>query len=283
MLHGASGGIMSEIGGGDFGSGFASGAISSLIASGVKAIGNVGFYMDEDYLIYNSFANRNLGLFKAIVISSGGLSGGISSSIAGGNFWKGMQQGLITAGLNHMAKHGAYKSESKTSLLEYKEEMLKAISDRSVVLEKRIASLTSQDKSTEDEIAQLGVLASARVRIESVLGLIAKGQYKVNVGTSTRIEKGRDIHGDLVWGKSKFDLTINYDGNINSLIHETIHVHQVMFSPKFFYQYKLNNSVLSNNYSTEKDAFRVSYSLGDNIGVKSIKGITNEFLKKNGY
>ncbi|MVX34620.1 hypothetical protein [Myroides sp. LoEW2-1] len=40
-----------------------------------------------------------------IVISSGGLSGGISSNIAGGNFWKGMRQGVIVAGLNHMANH----------------------------------------------------------------------------------------------------------------------------------------------------------------------------------
>lgn len=37
------------------------------------------------------------------MIASGGLSGGISSSIAGGNFWSGVRQGLITSGLNHAA------------------------------------------------------------------------------------------------------------------------------------------------------------------------------------
>ena len=37
------------------------------------------------------------------MIASGGLSGGISSSIAGGSFWKGVREGLITAGLNHVA------------------------------------------------------------------------------------------------------------------------------------------------------------------------------------
>lgn len=35
------------------------------------------------------------------MIAGGGLSGGISSTIAGGDFWKGMRQGLITSGLNH--------------------------------------------------------------------------------------------------------------------------------------------------------------------------------------
>src|SRR5690606_15445995 len=32
-------------------------------------------------------------------------SGGISSSIAGGNFWDGARQGIITSGLNHLGNH----------------------------------------------------------------------------------------------------------------------------------------------------------------------------------
>jgi hypothetical protein len=39
------------------------------------------------------------------MIASGGLSGGFSSAIAGGNFWQGVKQGIITSGLNH-AIHG---------------------------------------------------------------------------------------------------------------------------------------------------------------------------------
>ena len=37
------------------------------------------------------------------MIASGGVSGGISSMIAGGNFMDGFRQGLITSGLNHVA------------------------------------------------------------------------------------------------------------------------------------------------------------------------------------
>lgn len=40
------------------------------------------------------------------MIASGGLSGGVSSSIAGGNFWDGAKQGVITSGLNHLAHSG---------------------------------------------------------------------------------------------------------------------------------------------------------------------------------
>ncbi len=36
------------------------------------------------------------------MIAGGGLSGGISSTIAGGDFWQGMRQGLIVSGLNHL-------------------------------------------------------------------------------------------------------------------------------------------------------------------------------------
>src|SRR5690606_11796224 len=39
--------------------------------------------------------------YNAATIAAGGLSGGISSTIAGGNFWAGARQGLITSGLNH--------------------------------------------------------------------------------------------------------------------------------------------------------------------------------------
>lgn len=37
------------------------------------------------------------------MVAAGGLSGGLSSTIAGGNFWKGFRQGIITSGLNHVA------------------------------------------------------------------------------------------------------------------------------------------------------------------------------------
>ncbi|WP_353100633.1 hypothetical protein [Myroides odoratus] len=40
------------------------------------------------------------------MIAGVGLSGGISSTIAGGDFWQGMRQGLITSGLNHAMHMG---------------------------------------------------------------------------------------------------------------------------------------------------------------------------------
>ncbi|WHT40129.1 hypothetical protein QNH98_05760 [Myroides sp. mNGS23_01] len=48
------------------------------------------------------------------MIAAGGLSGGISSTIAGGDFWQGMRQGLITSGLNHVMHMGSDQEGNKT-------------------------------------------------------------------------------------------------------------------------------------------------------------------------
>ncbi len=96
-------------------SGFAAGAISSLVSSGVEALGtdfSKGFGqlgVDKDGGAIMGFAKNSFGsgsAIKAVMIASGGLSGGISSSIAGGSFWKGVREGIITSGLNHAVSHG---------------------------------------------------------------------------------------------------------------------------------------------------------------------------------
>lgn len=58
-------------------SGFAAGAVSSLISSGVQNLGISGGQL-------NKF--RQSDWYNAATIAAGGLSGGLSSWIAGGNF-----------------------------------------------------------------------------------------------------------------------------------------------------------------------------------------------------
>ncbi|WP_312083543.1 hypothetical protein [Epilithonimonas hominis] len=54
----------------------------------------------------SNLITRNPELFKAIMLTSGGLTGGLSSTIAGGKFIDGLKQGLITSGLDHLAHSG---------------------------------------------------------------------------------------------------------------------------------------------------------------------------------
>jgi len=120
-LHGMKSGIMSAIEGGDFLSGFAAGAVSSLVSSGVEALGtdfSKGFGqigVNEDGGAIMGFAKNAFGnssAIKAVMIASGGLSGGLSSSIAGGSFWSGVREGIITSGLNALATSFASKEKN---------------------------------------------------------------------------------------------------------------------------------------------------------------------------
>lgn len=135
-LHGISSGMMNVLNDAKFISGFASGAISSLITSGVEVLGDsskslegisIGMVGGSSALIpqISTFASRNPTLMKAILLTSGGLSGGISSSIAGGKFIDGFKQGIIVAGMNHLAHWVANE-------IEYKEKLKQFLIDRNI-------------------------------------------------------------------------------------------------------------------------------------------------------
>ncbi len=85
--HGTLGGVSTWARGGSFWSGFASGAVSSFVSS-VTEIGCQKLHFSESWT-------------KAALVATGSLSGGVSASMAGGDFWDGVCNGLICAGLNH--------------------------------------------------------------------------------------------------------------------------------------------------------------------------------------
>lgn len=66
---------------------FPAGALSSLTAGAAQSLGS--------------------GTIPTLV--TGGLSGGIGARLTGGDFWDGVQQGLITSGLNHVAHSVSFK------------------------------------------------------------------------------------------------------------------------------------------------------------------------------
>ena len=80
-------GISTEATGGSFWSGFASGATASFVST-ITGISCQEFHVSESWT-------------KAAMVAAGGLSGGVSASMAGGDFWEGACNGLICAGLNH--------------------------------------------------------------------------------------------------------------------------------------------------------------------------------------
>jgi RHS repeat-associated protein len=93
LAHGTLGGGMSAADGGSFGSGFLSGSLSSMMSTGSAGL----------------MGNSKSALAKGLVtVGTGALSGGIGSSIAGGNFWAGVRNGAISSTLNHGIHSGVF-------------------------------------------------------------------------------------------------------------------------------------------------------------------------------
>ncbi|UPT69792.1 MAG: RHS repeat-associated core domain-containing protein [Flavobacterium sp. JAD_PAG50586_2] len=139
-MHGMVGGTMSDIQGGSFASGLAAGAVSSLVSSGIESLGagstqiasNAEAASANGYGLAHitTFASRNPDLYKAIMITAGGVSGGLSSAIAGGDFMDGMRQGLMTSGLNHLGSEWQRVIAEKRFIREIKDACFSITYDR---------------------------------------------------------------------------------------------------------------------------------------------------------
>lgn len=66
--------------------GFLSSASSSLVGSALSMYGKTSLFLNS----------------VAFGYAAAGITGGVSSKIAGGNFWEGARNGVITEGLNHL-------------------------------------------------------------------------------------------------------------------------------------------------------------------------------------
>ncbi len=84
LLHGYLGGYMTMASGGEFASGFFSGGLGTLAASGSGAL----------------LKNSHWGLRFAGMTATSGVVGGLGSEMFGGQFWDGFRNGAISGGLN---------------------------------------------------------------------------------------------------------------------------------------------------------------------------------------
>jgi len=94
LAHGVAQGGISELSGGNFLTGFATGSLGSFAGSGFQDLAP-------------KLASSGVG-----TIAFSAVSGGVGAELTGGNFWQGAGTGAIVAGLNHV--HGMIQ-ESKTA------------------------------------------------------------------------------------------------------------------------------------------------------------------------
>lgn len=287
-FHGMASGLMSKLDGGDFTTGFLSGAVSSLIGSGIGAIGNSGV---GELGKIGSLSTRNPILFKAITITSGALSGGFSSAIAGGKFIDGFKQGLIVSGLNH-ASHDVImelKGGGKTTLADYKDDINKRLDGRISELNEEQNSITEKinkaiskgnnaraDTLKEKRlhvIRQKSILVTHKNRINNLLE--ANHPYEIKLSNSMKIsDRNVNREGSVMWGENNCQLILVHDGNIDIIIHEAVHLEQIILreSEYSILPFKANE-VVSISKSAEYSAWGVSYSLGTTDGITSLDDV----------
>jgi len=243
-LHGIVGGIMSSLEGGSFESGFAAGAISSLVSSGIGALGETTQTANG---ITKTVANKfgQSGWFKATMIASAGLSGGLSSSIAGGSFWAGARQGVIVAAMNHLGNH--FEGISKKSRLD--KEVDAKYGDKA-------DTQAPANTNTVNEVSELPLLKAVRSNSgNQPFTVDSKNEYWPEDGDSKAITVIRSDmkNSDITYFNSSFQ---SYRTLAQIILHENLHAY---FNFKGYYAGLLNNGY--SEYKTIKISEYYTYSL----------------------
>lgn len=295
-MHAISSGVMSAFDGGNGGAAMLSGLVSSFIASGAQALGELGksfelINADTGAGIISTFGSRNPELLKAIMITSGGFSGGISSTLAGGNFWDGMRQGLITSGLNHALSHAVGNKEK--TLSDYEDKINGKLDRRIDKLNQNIARKSARiDRSNNpdrvnnlqekiiDYRSQLTELNNARTVLNYLLS--AENSFNVSVIRGTSTVGDFTFYGTVRWGDNSTSLILNHNG-INTIIHEMIHVYQIVTGEFRYTSFVAGEKIGFYGYGAEISAYRVTYSLSGLSGINRINNINQEYIKSRGY
>ncbi len=162
--------------GGSFKSGFLSGAASSIIGG---------------------FASK--GGDPVLTILAGGLSGGISAELAGGNFWAGARQGLITAGLNHVAHMAASEIQATMAKLEPQPDPLRLEFDGKELRIMRGKHLLKAFPAVSGRVLEDGTFDYSQERQKlGFTGPIPEGNYGVHIEDTQNWEE----IGSLQQGKA---------------------------------------------------------------------------------
>ncbi len=231
LMHGATGGAMSAIDGESFITGFASGAFSSMLSSG---LGGISF--------------KSADLRNAVIIASGGLSGGVGSVIAGGNFWKGVRQGLITAGLNHMMHVGYNALEKKWKV------------------DKWLVEAEENGVDTESKpIESVETVYNSINAVQDLKDMYRAGrgrQYKVSVkpGNVDEYATTNGTKKTMVFYTSAFT---DYRTLFSTIYHEGVHLLQFAYNKHLILSKKHGRSVT--DLYLEFQAYKAEYNISGNV------------------
>jgi hypothetical protein len=168
LAHGAFNGMMSGVQGGNFWTGFAAGALSSL-AAGLWQGGAMADGADGAKRAWSGLGGTwGGGDFGTIAF--GTVSGGAGAALTGGNFWQGAVTGLMVSGLNDvMHKENKMDSEDDEQTQKGKRVTKESLGikkgdDRETMIDKTLKGMKVNDYITGDDASFLGEDAKTYIK-----------------------------------------------------------------------------------------------------------------------
>ncbi|WP_396189206.1 hypothetical protein [Flavobacterium sp.] len=231
LAHGITQGGMTVLQGGKFWSGFAAGAVSSIMSSvwqgGQSEWQNPFTGEKHTYTAFkglgNGFTNKTVG-----TMFFGTISGGAAAAVSGGNFWQGAVTGLIVSGLNHslhdeLDNGGGDPKPKKIKIINIKSD--KYITDYTTVTTYDNKNIFGYLKNTISELTnisnKLGTVSDWTYCITTSKGVIdiLKGIGKINPvafvvgisasGNKSLIDTQIDFYNDVRDNYIKLNSTSN--------------------------------------------------------------------------
>lgn len=219
-------GGMAGVQGGNFWSGFAAGALSSVASSAWKG----GSSAPETYSFggySTTIEYTHKGISGALGMNNswgllvfGSISGGAGAELTGGNFWQGAVTGLVVSGLNHLAHSENDTSDSKKGLFEFTSDYTKV----PLVIDQNVSSYSTtgwQTHALESKILTVAG-AGALSTVGSDFGLtrtqsaiLSMGAAYANSYTSQFNIKFANLTQRLWYGKVTHNLFSGEITNVN--------------------------------------------------------------------
>lgn len=195
------------------------------------------------------------------MIAGGGLSGGISSTIAGGDFWQGMRQGLITSGLNHamhMVEHEIDKARVDKRL------RAKGYNEPNDAAEDLYRDHSKINDFAANVIPEYYEAAQKPDFIVDNTIHDENGNQSVGQVRSKWIQKGDDFNYSLTDGKVRLRSTVfnSYRSLTLTMIHELSHVIDVVSGLRGIWHGRYDEK--ASLHMSEVKAYQLQMSWGDN-------------------
>ena len=190
LAHGSFQGMMSGIQGGNFWTGFASGALSSIAAT---AFGGSS-YKNNDGSFTRDFRglNASMGGGDIGTLAFGTVMGGAGATLTGGNFWQGAATGLTVSLLNHAA-HSEQQKQLQKQKASFEDGIRKVLSSAEI----------GEEITSSDLVSKYGVPKQAANLINS---------FTKTSATSIKVDWSSGF--SMIAAKTASDAVFK-DGNLN--------------------------------------------------------------------